>query len=276
MIIVRGVNHYAEDLEETVYQLTGQPRSLAVAVFGFNDAEVERVAMVVEVNPRDRKNLRQFAQQIRQTIYEQHLLHAHSIVFVRRGKILKTSSGKVRRAATRDLYLSGELDVLSESIVEESLNYNDGVAPATLLADRPTLAPTARHAALLEQLAAIVSQITKHPVSSENSGQPLVRLGLDSLKAVQILHRIETESGVSITLASVLNSSLRDLATAIDARLLQQEAAHPGSAGPLAETPAPISRWPLSIGQQGLWFLQCLNPLDASLNSGGLSVFART
>ncbi|HEU4416473.1 MAG TPA: fatty acyl-AMP ligase, partial [Candidatus Angelobacter sp.] len=177
MIIVRGVNYYAEDLEEAVYQLTGQPRSLALAVFGFTEAEIERVAIVVEVNPRDRKNLRQLAQQIRQTTYEQHLLHAHSVIFVRRGKILKTSSGKVRRAATRDLYLSGELDLLSESIVEESLDHNDGVPPATLLADRQALAPTSRRAALVDRLAAIVSQIIKRPVGPENARQPLVILG---------------------------------------------------------------------------------------------------
>jgi acyl-CoA synthetase (AMP-forming)/AMP-acid ligase II len=51
---------------------------------------------------------------IREAIAEAHELQAHAVVLTNPGSIPRTSSGKVRRAACRELFLQGRLDIFGE------------------------------------------------------------------------------------------------------------------------------------------------------------------
>ena len=72
----------------------------------------EEPVVVVEVGERDPEKLKQLSHGIKKRIGRALSLPVADLVFVRRGKIPKTTSGKVQRRALREQYLNGELERL--------------------------------------------------------------------------------------------------------------------------------------------------------------------
>jgi 1-acyl-sn-glycerol-3-phosphate acyltransferase len=110
LIIRGGHNIHPYDLEEVVGALPGIRRG-CVAVFGATDphSRSERVVVLAESRtdaPASRARLRD---RIAQLSIEVLGLPADDIVLVPPHAVLKTSSGKIRRAACRSLYEQGKL-----------------------------------------------------------------------------------------------------------------------------------------------------------------------
>jgi len=67
---------------------------------------------VVETTDRDPGKLAELGHAIRSAVGRNLSLPVADLIFVRRGKIPKTTSGKVQRRALRELYLEGRLERL--------------------------------------------------------------------------------------------------------------------------------------------------------------------
>jgi 1-acyl-sn-glycerol-3-phosphate acyltransferase len=110
-IIIRAGRHiYPHELEETIGDIDGM-RKGGVAVFGMLDAGsgTERIIVVAEtdvVEPLAAESLRVRAQEVATEISGSP---AEQIVLVAPGSVPKTSSGKIRRAAAKELYAAGAL-----------------------------------------------------------------------------------------------------------------------------------------------------------------------
>ena len=114
ILIVRGTNlmpHEIEWLAEGVIGGGGALRSGAFSVA--RGAAGEEAVVVVEVNERDPERLGRLSSEIRSSIGRTLSLPVADLVFVRRGKIPKTTSGKVQRRTLRDQYLRGEIERLA-------------------------------------------------------------------------------------------------------------------------------------------------------------------
>ncbi|WP_254445233.1 fatty acyl-AMP ligase [Anabaena sp. UHCC 0204] len=115
LIIIRGTNHYPQDLEWTVQEIHPCLRPDYGAAFSIVVDAVERLVIVQEV----KRNPEEFVadeviNRIRQAIAEIHELQAYAIVLVKPGNVLKTSSGKIQRRACKASFLAGELGVLAD------------------------------------------------------------------------------------------------------------------------------------------------------------------
>ena len=110
MIIRGGRNIYPYELEEAVGKLPGV-RKGCVAIFGANDpaAGTERLVVVAETREKAAAALAPLRRQINQLAVELVGTPTDDIVLAPPQTVLKTSSGKIRRAATRDLYLRGAI-----------------------------------------------------------------------------------------------------------------------------------------------------------------------
>ena len=106
LIIVRGANFYPQDLEWAVSELDGVRRGNVVAFSTQLEGE-ERLILAVECGSKDADGVRA---RVTARINEAFGLAAHEVVAVTLGSLPKTSSGKVQRRKTRDLYLSGQLE----------------------------------------------------------------------------------------------------------------------------------------------------------------------
>jgi 1-acyl-sn-glycerol-3-phosphate acyltransferase len=110
LIIRAGHNLHPFELEAAVGELPGI-RKGCVVVFGVPDPRgaTEKVVVVAETretDPQRRQDLRARIQALAAELIDGP---ADEVVFVPPGAVLKTSSGKLRRAGTRDAYLDGSL-----------------------------------------------------------------------------------------------------------------------------------------------------------------------
>ncbi len=113
LIIVRGRNHYPQDIENTVTDVSAAIRPGSCAAFSVDSGSEEKVVLVLEM-PRPRpERLDALAGDIRQAVVGAHDLQVSTIVLVRIGAIPRTSSGKPRRLECRARYASGALERLA-------------------------------------------------------------------------------------------------------------------------------------------------------------------
>jgi 1-acyl-sn-glycerol-3-phosphate acyltransferase len=110
LIIRAGRNIYPYDVEAAVGRLPGL-RKGCIAAFGSRDAAsgTDRLVVMAECAVRDRDSQRSLRQAINRIVVELTGIPPDDIVLAPPRSVLKTSSGKIRRAACRDLYERGEV-----------------------------------------------------------------------------------------------------------------------------------------------------------------------
>jgi acyl-CoA synthetase (AMP-forming)/AMP-acid ligase II len=113
LIIVRGRNHYPQDIENTVVGVSPAIRPGTCAAFSIDSGTEEKLVLVLEMPKPRPERLDVLAGDIRQAVVGAHELQVSTIVVVRPGAIPRTSSGKARRLECRDRYLSGTLERLA-------------------------------------------------------------------------------------------------------------------------------------------------------------------
>ena len=112
LIIIRGQNHYPQDIELTVEK---SHESLAIgsgAAFSVEEDGEEQLVIVQEVQRTHLRKLDADAvtEAIRLKILEEHELAVYVVLLLRPGVLPKTSSGKVQRRICLAQFLAGELD----------------------------------------------------------------------------------------------------------------------------------------------------------------------
>ena len=100
LIIIRGINHYPQDIEHTVQSLHPALRQNCGAAFSIGDERGEETLVIVQEVERTERNRIDAAEikgLIREGVTDQHELFARHIVLIRPGTLPKTTSGKIQR-----------------------------------------------------------------------------------------------------------------------------------------------------------------------------------
>ena len=105
LLIVRGRNHYPDDIEATV----GAVSNSRVAAISVDHDNAEQLVAIVEVKERatpeeTSEKLASIKSDVISAISQAHGINAADLVFVARGAIPITTSGKIRRQACAELY----------------------------------------------------------------------------------------------------------------------------------------------------------------------------
>jgi 1-acyl-sn-glycerol-3-phosphate acyltransferase len=110
LIIRGGRNIYPYELEQAVGEIEGI-RTGCVAAFAAEDpaSGSERLVVVAETRARDRAKRKDLERAARERATDILGLPPDEVVLAPPGAVLKTSSGKLRRGATRERYLAGHL-----------------------------------------------------------------------------------------------------------------------------------------------------------------------
>jgi acyl-CoA synthetase (AMP-forming)/AMP-acid ligase II len=117
LIIIRGTNHYPQDVEETVQDCHVALRRHCGAAFSVPDQnDQEQLVVVQEVERTFRREIaiEEIIALIREAIIREHEVAAREIVLIRTGGLPKTTSGKIQRRLTRQMFLAGSLSHLLE------------------------------------------------------------------------------------------------------------------------------------------------------------------
>lgn len=110
VVILRGANYYAQDLEASAEGSHEFVRVGCSAAFLAEVSGEECLVVVAEVDDGPGRDLAAIAKQIGRAISAEHGLRVHDIVLIKPRSIPKTSSGKIQRHAARAAYLGGELE----------------------------------------------------------------------------------------------------------------------------------------------------------------------
>jgi fatty-acyl-CoA synthase len=110
VIIVNGRNYYPQDIEWEASHVEGVRKGNVIA-FGTmtGPGDRERVVVAFETSVTDEKERQGLVAKAREAIQQAVGLTVDDIVPVAAGVLPKTSSGKLQRGKTRELYESGEL-----------------------------------------------------------------------------------------------------------------------------------------------------------------------
>jgi acyl-CoA synthetase (AMP-forming)/AMP-acid ligase II len=110
VIIKNGVTYAAEDVEHSVVQLHLESlHAGGCAAFGYDDGTRERIIIVQEISRNAVDAWDDVADRIFDAVADEHGTPPDEVVFVERGSIPRTTSGKIRRSDTRSLYGRSEL-----------------------------------------------------------------------------------------------------------------------------------------------------------------------
>jgi acyl-CoA synthetase (AMP-forming)/AMP-acid ligase II len=112
VVIIRGANHYPQDIEETVQRCHPALRrhgGAAFAIGGGDTPEALVVVQEVERTERHRIAADEIVSRIREAVVGRHDIVPYEIALLRPGALPKTTSGKIQRTLARQLWLSGSL-----------------------------------------------------------------------------------------------------------------------------------------------------------------------
>lgn len=114
LIIIRGQNHYPQDIELTVQKSNPALRPNFGAALSVEIKGEEKLVIVQEVERTYLRNLdvQKVVGDITQAVTVEHGLQVYATVLVKTGSIPKTSSGKIQRYACRTAFLNGSLTVV--------------------------------------------------------------------------------------------------------------------------------------------------------------------
>jgi amino acid adenylation domain-containing protein len=251
LIIIRGRNYYPQDIELTVEQSHPALRPGCGAAFSVEVTDEERLVIVQEVKRRYRNpDVDEVARAIRGAVAERYELQVYAVILIKTGSISKTTSGKIQRHASRERFLSDDLNIVGSSILDDTYfeqREDDliGLESAFAIPRTPTE----------EMLAEIWSEV----LGLEQVGiyENFFALGGHSLQATQVISRVRELFQVELPLRTLFESpTLVGLAESV-------EAARRGAQAVQVPSILPIPRenlLPLSFSQERMWFLYQFEP----------------
>ncbi|HEX7333372.1 MAG TPA: amino acid adenylation domain-containing protein [Pyrinomonadaceae bacterium] len=279
LIIIHGQNHYPQDIEASVERSHSLLRPGCSAAFSLDIHGEEQLLIAAEVSGRHEtvnypaggrpglvtgNNLSFDAAAvisgIQQRVMQDHELRVYAVILLEAGSISKTSSGKIQRHFCRQDFLSGSFKVVSAWMVAfsevDSLNTQTASAPAW----SPELSREERRTAAQRYLVHELSRILKVADVGPYLDAPLSRLGFDSITAVELKFKIETDCGAIVPVGSLL----QDITIAELADWVVDHVQNNGSK--ISSSAIQSSVYPLALNQEALWLGHQLAPQSAVYN----------
>ncbi|MFL9872548.1 aminotransferase class I/II-fold pyridoxal phosphate-dependent enzyme [Paraburkholderia megapolitana] len=112
LLIIRGRNHYPQDIEDT--SCASDEALLSGGTAAVSDGDALIVLQEVRREFIAKVDVDTVLRKIRLDIAKRHDIGVEKIVLVKPGTLLRTSSGKIRRAAILDAYRAGNLPAIHE------------------------------------------------------------------------------------------------------------------------------------------------------------------
>ena len=205
LIILRGVNHYPQDLELTVEQAH---EDVAVgAAFAVGGDGAEQLVVVHEVGRSRSIDYAAVCAAIRSQLGKLHEVSPREVVLIKPNSIPKTSSGKIQRHACKQAYEAGELELVAIGAVDGSVDVRrkrrerperPAVAkttsePAITPAPKPEPESTSAsdESPLVDRVMDVVRGIAQERAANLTLETDIAGMGLDSLERMEIVAALE-------------------------------------------------------------------------------------
>ena len=251
LIIIRGNNHYPNDIELTVQNCHPALMPGRGAVFSVTPAPEnqqldqqlpeqlpEQLVVVQEVNHAavGADELTAMLHDVRTAVTERHEIRPHAVVLVEPLQLPTTSSGKIQRSECRRRFLDGELPVVVEW---------RGATTATPPRPAAGRAPEPRSAGKAQITDWLIDRLSRElelPAAEIDPAKPFAFYGLDSIHAVRLTTALEAWLGGDLSPTLAYEYPSIDLL----AEHLAGVAERPAGPGD-RDRPAPVADEPIAI-----------------------------
>ncbi len=115
LVIIRGLNHYPQDIEYSVEASHPALRAGSGAAFSVDAGGEEELVVAYEVQGKYVRDLEAetVLSAIREAVFSEHELQTHAITLLKPGGVPKTTSGKIQRSELKAAFLAGNLDAVA-------------------------------------------------------------------------------------------------------------------------------------------------------------------
>jgi len=240
LIILGGTNVAPEDIEAA---LIAFPEITAAAAVASETSSGESVVLALESARISHEKLAVLCSAVRRRVADLLEIAVHRMVFVRAGTLPRTTSGKIRRGATREALAAGSLAIIFDEEVE---------APARRLPAGP----------MLECVLDAVREATGR--DGMRAEDDLIAFGISSIEATRLSALLRAATGVELNHGELFSSpSFAHLAEALEGKAKE--------ASPIPEIVPGSGRDAglLTHSQERMWFLHELEPESAAYHVFG-------
>jgi len=174
------------------------------------------------------------------------------LVFVAHGNLPRTTSGKIRRAATREAFQSGTLKIMGTWVRPERHPGND------TLIKRPNRRAGAHGPRNSSAVTQVLQERFAIHAGDLDKNTSLTAIGIDSLQSTELIATIERLWGVRVPYTFILNCSIGELDAFVASAAKRIREVPIETLAAVAD--AEQREFSLSEGQKALWFVQLLYP----------------
>ncbi len=184
MMIINGVNHFPQDIEQTVQYSNSDLQSNAGVALSTEINGKQELIIVQEIKRTSMRNydLDRIVRDVCNAVFVEHELSVYSILLVIPGRVGKTSSGKIQRVGTKLAFEKGEIEgILSE-----------WTAGTKREKEKKVLKPdmefqTNKSSSEIEKwILNIINKELQINTSQVNASTSFAELGMTSLKGIQL------------------------------------------------------------------------------------------
>jgi len=204
LIIIRGRNHYPQDIEGTIEQ-DARIRPGCTAAFSMPAGKVgeEVLFLIAELRDPSKVDVEEMAKLIRQTISKVHGVQLAGLSLLKPKTVPKTTSGKIARKWCRVAYEGKQLQEVyrSEQGVEDDddMDARPSERSDTVVTAPPVPPCDLDESQMLSKLQQDVAHLTEADSADDISlDDPLIELGMDSMAITQLRGLIEHQYGVEV------------------------------------------------------------------------------
>jgi len=265
LIIIRGRNHYPQDIELTIDQAHPAVKQGSGAAVAVDINGEERLVIIQEVQRSyvRKLNVEEVTKAIRQKIIENHELLPYAILLLKTGTIPKTSSGKIQRHACRDGFIDGSLTVIGEYIEKSKVESQKLKVEEEKVTVKRKEFLSQNTLSIIENY--IVEKIADRlGVSTEEIDplEPFASYGLDSVQAVRLSAELEDWLKVKIPPTVLYDyPNINTLSTYLEQLTNQTDSKLSTSLSPLPTSPSPLpTQEEIAIVGLGCRFPNAKNP----------------
>ena len=203
MLIMHGRNLYPYDIEEVVWKSHPAIEVNAVATFSINVPQTQLV-IVAEIKRAFIKdvNAQTVIAAIDSAVLELFGVGAYEIILTAPLGIPRTTSGKLQRIKCKEDFLQGTITPMAaKSQLHKEMGPQQVLSPAGLLlhADHDTISRYLKNSIGLK-----AGYLPAEPI---NDTTELTAMGIDSIRATELINMINKELGINIDMAKVLRDN---------------------------------------------------------------------
>ena len=203
IMIIKGRNFYPQDIEKVVNEADPLIRPGTCAAFAIEKDGTGQLVVSVEVQPNyEDKRLPSVLATIGNAILVHFQVIPYAINLIKAKTALKTTSGKIRRQASKDAYLQYKLNIIKDINLKE---LDDDYSHENLVARLRSLTLSKRKETLLSELKKLVASLLLiEDYQKIDIEKGFFELGLTSLLTVELQHRIQLLAGDTCVLSKTL------------------------------------------------------------------------